>query len=59
MLKQTEKFKSVFVSPDRTLEQRITHRELVSDLRRKTTEEPGKKHYIKNGQIFSVEKPVT
>ena len=55
-LKQTIKFKTVFLSPDRSLEQREKHRQLVLDLKKKTLEEPSKKHYIKNGTIVSVEK---
>ena len=56
-LKQTIKFKTVFLSPDRSLEQRETHRQLVLDLKKKALEEPSKKHDMKNGTIVSVEKP--
>ena len=53
-LKETEGFKSVFLSPDRSLEQRTQHRELVKDLKKKIVEEPGMRHYIKNSTIVSI-----
>ena len=55
-LRRTEKFKEVFLSPDRTLEQRAEHRELVAQLKKKAEEEPQRYHFIKKGQICSTDK---
>ena len=54
-LRQSEKYKSVFLSPDRTAEQRTEHRELVQQLKEKAKEEPHRHHYIKRGQIYSTD----
>ena len=55
-LRSSEKYKSVYASPDRTVEERIHHRELVQQLKRKIIEEPQKKHFIKGGCLQSVDK---
>ena len=54
-LRQSDKFKSVFICPDRSLEQRVKHRKLVLELKSKTKEEPSKRHFIRGGTICSVE----
>ena len=58
-LKQVEKFKSVYVSPDRSLEQRIKQRELIKDLRSRSIADPDNKYFIKGGTICSVAKSRT
>ena len=55
-LKNTDRYKTVFVCPDRTLEMRIKQRELVKELKRKVADETGKRHFIKSGKIISVDK---
>ena len=55
-LRLSEKFASVFISPDRTFEDRVKHRLLVQDLRKKKSSEPDKRHYIKGGTIHSESK---
>ena len=40
---------------NRTAEQRAEHRQLVLQLKKKDTDEPGRHHYIKGGAIFSTE----
>ena len=55
-LRDSQRFKMVFISPDRTPDQRAAHRELVERLKLKKTEEPQMRHYIRGGQICSVEK---
>ena len=50
-LKQSEKFSKVFISPDRSPAQRIKHRELVGELKKKDAEEPEKKHFIRRGKV--------
>ena len=54
MLRQSDSYKTVFLSPDRTVEERIKHRELVLQLKEKTVSEPNRRHYIKEGAIVSV-----
>ena len=55
-LRDSQRFKMVFISPDRTPDQRAAHRELVERLKLKKTEEPQMRHYIRGGQICSFEK---
>ena len=55
-LRQSTDYKTVFLAPDRTVEQRSCHRELVSELKQKRIAEPEKKHYIKEGKIYSADK---
>ena len=55
-LRESEKFKDVFISPDRTPEQRLAQRELVAELKRKRSEESDKKHFIRSGRLESIEK---
>ena len=55
-LRNCDQFNQVFISPDRNLEQRKMHRDLVEQLRTKRTAEPNKRHYIRGGQIISADK---
>ncbi len=55
-LRHSKNFKEVYISPDRSAEQRKHHRQLVLELKRKVKEESSKKHYIKGGQLHSVDK---
>ena len=55
-LRSVDKHKNVFICPDRTLDQRDEHRQLVIDLKRKYSEEPSKQHFIKSGRVWSVDK---
>ena len=55
-LRKSERFKDVYVCPDRTIEQRAQHRKLVSDLKAKIQEEPERTHYIRDGEIWSKDK---
>ena len=52
-LRESEKHRTVFLSPDRTAEEREKHRELVAEIKRRTAEEPQKKHFIKAGVVVS------
>ncbi len=55
-LRSSDNYKTVFLSPDRTDEQRTQQRKLVLELKRKKTDTgPGWRHFIKDGQICSVE----
>lgn len=55
-LGETAQYKTVFLSPDRSYEQRAEHRTLVVDLKRRKTAEPNKRHFIRNGTVNTVEK---
>ena len=54
-LRNSDNFKHVFLSEDRSIEERAKHRELVLELKRKRTEEPGKQFYIRGGKLCSTE----
>ena len=56
LLRQTSLYKSVFISPDRTVEERAARKKLVSQLKEKMASEPELYHFIQNGQILSTEK---
>ena len=55
-LRLSEKFKTVFVSPDRSVEQRAKQRELVLDMKKLAADQPNKKYFIRNGVIISSDK---
>ena len=50
-LRSSDSHSSVYISPDRTIEQRNIHRDLVIELKRKRTDEPDKTHFIRNGRV--------
>ena len=56
-LRLSEEFKSVFVVPDRSTEQRAQQKQLVVALKAKRVQEPNKKHFIKAGGVCSVDIP--
>ena len=46
----------MYLKPDRTLEQRQKHRELVAELKDCIKNSPDKHHFIKNGEVCHEEK---
>ena len=61
LLRQIEEFKSVYVSPDQTIEQRKEHRQLVIKLaERRAEKRPGddnfKRIVIRDGRMVSLPK---
>ena len=52
-LKQSKKYKDVFIAPDRSPEERVQRRKLVQKLREKRQQEPGRRHYISQGKVCS------
>ena len=52
-LKDDETYFSVFIEPDRSREQRITHRKLVQQLKAKRNSDNSKRYYIWNNMICS------
>ena len=55
-LRTVKKFKYVFLSPDRSLDERTQHRNLIPDLKQRISELPDKRHYIRDGHIVTTEK---
>ena len=55
-LSRTDKFRTVYLAPDRTVEKRAQHKELVVELRRRTEAEKDKKLFIRGGKICSIER---
>ena len=56
-LRLSESHKSIFLSPDCSVEERAKQKELVAALKKKKLEEPNKKHFLKHGKICSEEAP--
>ena len=54
-LKLLDTYKSVFICPDRTPEERAARRALVAELKAANTKQPNHKHYIKYGKVHSSE----
>ena len=52
----TERFKRVFLAPDRTAEERAQRKELVLELKRRAGIEKDKKLFIRGGKICSLER---
>ena len=56
LLKQQERLKSVYVSPDRSSAERSARRLLVDERKKRAEEEPERVHFIKGGKVCSVDK---
>ena len=54
-LKVTEKYRDVYITIDRTVEQQTAHRKLVEQLRRNITESPHRRFYIRGGKVHCEE----
>ena len=55
-LRQSPVYKSVYVSPDRSAEERAERKKLVSQLKEKIEKEPELYHFIQNGKVNKTEK---
>jgi hypothetical protein len=55
-VRKVNDLQSVFVCPDRSIEQKAKQRLLVADLKRLAREQTDKKRFIRNGEILSVDK---
>ena len=51
-LKEIEGYKSVFISPDRTVEERISRQKLVNELKNKRAADPNKHFIIRKGEVI-------
>ena len=50
-LRDTEGYERVFISPDRTVEERISRQKLVNELKEKRAAEPNKHYIIRKGEV--------
>ena len=57
-LRLSEEYKTVFLTPDRSAEERVIQKQLVLDLKKRKSDEPDKIHYLKDGEICSKDKSV-
>ena len=55
-LKNCSGFGGVYLSPDRSVEQRAEHRKLVLELKQRLVDQPGKRHFIRGNTVVSTEK---
>ena len=55
-LKQSEQYKTVYISPDRSPEERETHKQLVLQLKNKRDNDREYHHFIRDGKVCSVRK---
>jgi hypothetical protein len=55
-LKTTDKYKSVYLAPDRTLEQRVAHNKLVTQMKELIKRDSTKHYYIRDNKIKSTDK---
>ena len=53
ILKGSGNFKHVYISPDRTREERTAHQQLVKEMKIRIQSDPNNYHYIRNGTIMS------
>ena len=56
LLKQIEMRKTVFISPDRSVDEREHRRNLVTELKKLITEQPNGHHFIRAGKVQSIDK---
>ena len=55
-LRGVVRHRNVFLAPDRSSEERASHKALVDDIKKKMKTDPSKYHYIKNNVVVSVPK---
>ena len=54
-LRSSSKFSDVFISPDRTPDQRAKQRELVVELKKRRAEDRGKNHFIRGDRVVTTD----
>lgn len=57
-LHSKEGYRSVYICPDRTVEERKAHKKLVDQLKEKKQSDPDKVHFIRHNNIVSIDKKV-
>lgn len=55
-LRNLEDCKKVFLSPDRTIEERISRKQLVDQLREKRSADPNNNYVIRKGEVVRIDK---
>ena len=55
-LKEAEKLASIFISPDRSEEERLAHKQLIDEMRRMRNEDSTKYFFIRRGAVCSTER---
>ena len=55
-LRYIEEWEDTFLAPDRSKEERVAHRKLVTELKQKISEDSEKYHYIRNGKVISIDR---
>ena len=55
-LRNNVRLKKVFVSTDRTIAQRVQHRQLVTQLKEQAADDKSRRYFIRNGEIQSEER---
>ena len=55
-MKVDMKFWSIFLAPDRSLDERVAHKQLIDGMKKKREEEPSRYFFIKQGKVCSVER---
>ena len=58
LLKETLCYNRCFIAPDRSPEQRVVHRQLINEMKKRREEQPEKYFFIKGGEICCVERTV-
>ena len=58
-LKDSDKFKQVYLGPDRTKENQLAHNKLVRQMKQMIEKDPNKHYYIRQGRIRSVDKELS
>ena len=53
-LKRSDRFQSVYISPDRTKEEQASHKKLVGEMKEKMKTDPSNYHYIRDKTVISV-----
>ncbi|KAL5252893.1 hypothetical protein ACHWQZ_G015602 [Mnemiopsis leidyi] len=53
-LEEIEGYKTVYLSPNRTPEERVAHQKLVAELKEKRSGDPNSRYFIKKGEIVQV-----
>ena len=54
-LRTTDEYKTIYISPNRTLEERAIRKQLVSELKVKRSGDPNSRYFIRKGEVVKVE----
>ena len=58
-LKEREKFKHVYLGPDRTKQDQLAHNRLVKEMKLMIEKDSSKHYYIRNKKIYTVDKDLS